>query len=1275
MSSIDLIVNLALANRWPNRAGRRLKINSLLSNLNELAVTDLQDAGDLGESLITMGIWANLDAKSITTLGKLADLDLFENFVSNGIILTSHAPLTKGYGDAQIADLEDVQVSVNGIPEDVVAMDPVLGILILSSTIAPNSTVEVSYHYTPNPTVELSRLNSPAFRLNQWQDKVVMPFEYNTVLAPYQRPQPVQYEYRYRAFDYPYTSVLNDPTSMLLNEPRNRLTLPKFTKENNAFSVFFEGSDHPVDFEYVGEEPLGPAEFEDGLYVIDNMTMSQTVIDGFPKFFQKDIDTDFPHTSILNFRAQITDVTSTGVFTGIAAGYANTNSLYLTAFLDVDGFKTLGVLADKDETELQSYRGLSANADDDVLTFSSQPAIFVGTRILIDGDTYMVTDVEDTGTQWDITLDAPVPTSGSVEVFVESDWEILQTYRVFKTATTVQVFAGGSVLPVISVTDLAVAPDIFGIVDTNSLFFGSLNRQEPTRSLWGFVRFSALPDFALQQSSNIERSYGFDVLPEDSDPPWYLTDNQGWHRTLNADFLLTQSVGQYFDGGGVTFTRLEPFLTARSILEATARLRVHSYAAGTPAMFTVVDDKKEVTLAFFDESSEFVSVGSESLITKGFWAGANSTSLQSRGHLTGFSEIPEDQYVAAFGGVRLFENSGWVSTIPPSEYVFYDQYARISHDGSSTYTAFYEDVGATFTNYVITNRIRFEEWQTTNDRLPVLWGNDDTERQVYLAPFDDGSQRYMGFVDESGNPVLDGMGDPITVSFEWEPDTFHQYKVIRNGDNIIVFVDGVYQGTFDISDLPASTNSDPRTVFSLLGDSILLSMDYLFSHSVRPRNRKVGVYRGQGSFLDPDSYDFIDDVEWLGTFLDIRLRRNPTGKTQIWLNDDLTFDYQYSELPDRQDRYNINAESGYVYFGSPDPNSYAEVLWDEIEYRIINQRDDQKANNNSIINRHNVIASPESVIDETPETVTLQVINPQVLDLSQVGMYADRVLAVLSPDGMTTYPFSYDFSTNLIHVVGGISDPEVVVVFYHRAPFTEAYLENNWAFTRLNETTPPVPLRQQVNLTSTIVTEGNPSKAAESLMTKGFWGGGNGASLNTVGHLTGVPQPAGTFSIVYEKNDWAWYESLKILPRKDNGKYDLLSPACDHGPLSLLFEEPFDQDVYSIPEQGDEYTGHNFKTAYFNHEPSVFNHPEAIFAGLVFPVSKVLDQTINVAYAGAEDDEPEGEIEDFYGTSLFNNPKTTLNVVVNTPGDVVHEDSVVATANTITSVTLPLDFT
>jgi len=865
-----------------------------------------------------------------------------------------------------------------------------------------------------------------------------------------------------------------------------------------------------------------------------------------------------------------------------------------------------------------------------------------------------------------------VPEEGIVNVFVPVDWTTLMTYRVFKNSVgQVSLLMGGSTLASATITEAeAIAPEIFEIMENNSLFFGAVSRQGASRSKWDFVRYSILPLQTIDQDAEIFVNSEFEVLPEDEADPWTLTDNQGYTKTASADFLFAQAASQPFVGGGINYTRIEPFLSARSTVDLTFRMRVHTYAYGMPAFLTIADEKKEVTVAFSDEglTGTFSDANALSLLTKGYWTGDEAGPLKTRGYITGYNAPPQGRFLAGFGGEQTFDASGWTDTLDASEISFVDHHMVITHTGTPSLATFdFSGLVGANANTVSGIRLRFDDYVTGGDDSVSTWfGIESGGKQIFLKPYDDGTDKKMVFCSTTGALVLDG-GNPVGFNFDFADEAFHHYKITRYGDNVTVFVDGTYQGLFDATLLPSSLFSadEVQVKFGVGANPVTVAVDYAFGHSAVYETRRIGVYTG-GDLLDASNYEW-SEVEWLGVFAEMRIRKNIGGKTEVLANNVTIWSRQEEELPDRRnDRFNTNTSLGYIQWGTIDPVAYSETLWDFVRYSIINQRERQIANNLSYLNRHNVITSGEPIIDDGPEDIEIPVQTANLIYISEVGMRADRVLAVTSLDGATTFPFSFDLDSNVIALHGiGTTEDAVKVVFYHGKPYSQAYLENNRAATRLNEGTPAVPNKQRVQMQ---VTEE---------FVPGYFGPDD--IKNDPADFIFVD---GSRVVKFTRNEEAWYESLKMLEMPDGGHIGLIASACDKlGLINVTFEGPFHTDTYTFPLQGDEYVGHNYRIGYFNSANFIFNDLESGMAGIQSPVSFTVEVMETEEYAGAVDealiDAPYAVMTDNYGMAFFNNPMYTLSESVPV-SDPVYTDSVVVVANmpdAFTPTIYELDFT
>lgn len=1271
----DLFLSYPTIHRIPNPEGRGIKISAEASGLGVDAITETFNAGSLGSSVATRGVWANVDLTSIATSGYLANLSLVDQ-VENTVIFTEFGPLTRGYGDAALARVQDVTVVVNGSEVTPVAIDAVAGIIILGDVLDSSDEVLLDYYYTPNPTLAFAGLNNSNYLLNQVEGSDVHPFRFKTVLGvDASLAQPEIVEHRWTALDYEYTSGLNDATSLVLNEPTHRQSLSPFQRDLRPSSVFFEGDDHPEGFTFTGPTLGTPVFTSDNLYVIEDASTGVDNSQGLASLFRQKIDLTYFYQSLLSWRMRVDTYTLDGVFTGLCAGYADDDKAYLAGYLELSGnFKTIGVLTDEgDETLVESWQGVLGTVEDDSGSFTklrtaSEPPFIVGQRIWSEGAIYTVLDIDDEGVDGYLsTFSSAFPALGEVEYFVETDWTQLSSYRAsVLTDEPFQVFVAGSPAPVASAEKdaLAVAPEIFALLKNNTLFFGSCSRRGESLSAWDFVRYAITPTQGSESASTVSVDTEMEVLPEAASPPWYVVQNQGYARTLPGNLVLQQSAGQPLTGLGYSWGRIEPFLTSNVLRELRFKVRVSSWASGMAQTLTIADDKRQATLSLFDTraADQFASSAALARLGSGIWPAVNPVSLSTRGFLDGYNVPGVDAFLYAYGGVTSPSDAGFTSTLDETELAYEDHQLLLTHDGVAA-SAFVSESGeGSYTNWISSARVELRDWTLdANNVVPFYFGVDDGDRVYYLAPYEDGTRQLI-LVDSTGAPVLDG-GSPVGVTYDWAVEGFQALKMARYEDNLTVFVDGVYVGVIDALLAPSSGVSDVTSRFGVLSGQVTLSLDYYFAHQAGHENRRIGLYTGSGSVLDASQYTSAPG-EFFGTFLDVRVRIDPTTTVEVFLNGSTTsvISVPYDDLPLREERDNIETDFGFVQFGTLDPAAYTESHWDWVRYDLVNQREDQRTLRGSVIHRVNTLTSPEPVIDEGPEIVTLLPYTLDQVRLGRVGMFADRVLSVTSADGLTALGYSFDRETNTITLDSPLAslETEVVVTFFSSTSYTMSYLKNNEAAIQLGETTPPFALTHQAEVTAEVEFNSQLNDLNDRLNNDSDF------VFNDTGQ-----------TVVFRRNRDAFLSCLDLCSETSQGVSGLVSSVCDSGGWTALgFEDPY-EDEYVFPDQNDENPLHRGKILQLNNVDTPLNQQ---ISRLICPpssVTLVCEIVEEDTYDGASDEvltgSPDSVLTDFNGSTVLNNLKTTLNVAVTTPGD-VHPDSTPATANNLTSTDIPLDF-
>jgi len=303
-------------------------------------------------------------------------------------ILTSKGPLVKGWGDAQPATVNDVQVRVNGVEVDVESVNPYIGKITPTIPIpllpAGLLTVEVDYIWFYKPMFTFAGLNTEGLVLNKVgplpslcpnPNDVVAPsfaigggidtsrFAYGLALNTRSPRQPKLRSPRFVAFQKSYTAALNSPTTLLLNQNPHTVALPDEERAPEGEIVFYEGDVFPTDASppwiKVGEssDPIQDPFVGTDLDIFEGETIlllkgeldSGPFGSGNPFFFQRQVDFSFNSSFTYVTRFQVSDevpLMTDGVFTGVGFGVSTNNHLYLVGCLLVNGLQHIGMLVD-----------------------------------------------------------------------------------------------------------------------------------------------------------------------------------------------------------------------------------------------------------------------------------------------------------------------------------------------------------------------------------------------------------------------------------------------------------------------------------------------------------------------------------------------------------------------------------------------------------------------------------------------------------------------------------------------------------------------------------------------------------------------------------------------------------------------------------------------------------------------------------------------------------------------------------------------------------------
>lgn len=235
----------------------------------------------------------------------------------------------------------DVSVTIGGSPVAVEAVIGLLGAVVLAAKPASGSTALIDYDYMANPPARFLTLNTFEFNLNQAGNNglsglpshryraksyLIDPGNTPDLKSPY---QPLQVGWKYKGFERAYTSSLNDPTSLLLNVPTNKLAYPVLFQKYSDSTVRYDpvalpdASADPWTLEGDGAFVLAPGGNQ--LTIVDSNV--QTGTDSLPPFFSHPVDLQAPSSVSAAFRVRASEDESVfepdGAFTGVAFGISD----------------------------------------------------------------------------------------------------------------------------------------------------------------------------------------------------------------------------------------------------------------------------------------------------------------------------------------------------------------------------------------------------------------------------------------------------------------------------------------------------------------------------------------------------------------------------------------------------------------------------------------------------------------------------------------------------------------------------------------------------------------------------------------------------------------------------------------------------------------------------------------------------------------------------------------------------------------------------------------
>ena len=1048
---------------------------------------------------------------------------------------TERGPLVRPWGDATPATTSDVTVLYDGLPVAVADVNPYTGEITLAAPIVkflPGAhTVEISYRWFPGPLMGFAGLNTKGVTLNRWNlangRNTTSPvsggywggfrtsrFPLSLALGRFPtRKAPLRVAHRYIAFERAYTSAINSPTTLLLNQAPGRVSVPYAEADVTSTTIQYEGTAAP-------ETPWTAKGSVTGVSDGDRYTLSDTSATEVGYWSR---DFELPLSSMVGTAArfQVESYTLDGVFTGIGFGFHNDRRLYLAGALVVNGLKHVGLLARPGELrDLNSWivgpvaKGTILSPT--IVTCSVDQA----PRLLGSGQRFQILSGNQTGVYTvdqifinraknlvTITVLGPgFPANPALfgnkfaDLVFETEWDAgFCTWRLYANTRndSVQLLfggaTGGSLVTVTGGPILAspayLGPDVLP-AGAGRYLWGSFDRRATNRATWDFVRYLSTPDGGTRFSRGTIVDTTMTEDPEDAE--WFRTTPYGDSATAGGLLRITATPAEPDLDTSYGYGYIDPFLNGRRVAAFDAKLYIDRDTSGAGgAQIAMRDTHREARLgnillqdngplgkAIYPQVS-FSLVGATEASTQG-WAAFVSP---------GFS-IPR---TFANGPQTLLSGSGtdgWLwtqSLVSPSSVdrtlefrVAIDSFTLSTTGGLANGLVYFITVSnrliaLTFTGPNVVNLVDVGFGPVASAPVPWSDGAPRTYR-VEVLPSTNLVELYVDDVFATSFPYL---GFPVFaapsdgMSFGYLPESGNAFEASLSSLCFMEKLDGIpnLHRTFglwkggDFGDLDnwAIPRSDGLPVPNSDPSSIVVDMDWTVECWIR---LFVDPTFGAG-FLRPD---LPPPPGYTGNFATQSM--DPTAAWAL---------IEYANLP----RDNGYTRFGSVYFGDLNPAASTLQFWNEVRYRVFTHTSvDYRAPQRMALNQWNVISSGDYLKDITPEQVIVGALTPTRVSLRPAHIFANRVFQVIvegAPLPQDTWRFNIDSQEiTLFNALPSTGFP-VTVVFAVGKPVTTTYLQTqplSESQTILNEGTPVVPRGQVGQATvSTVSGDGGPTPA------------------------------------------------------------------------------------------------------------------------------------------------------------------------------------------------------
>lgn len=1027
-------------------------------------------------------------------------------------LITSKGPLIRRDGTPATAN--DVTVVYNATTLTVSNVNPYTGTITLASPVAgfiPGvATVRVSYSWVGELTVGFVGLNNPGLTLNRWdmRSAPTVPsatsgglyggtrssrFRLGVGLGLYpRRKSPVQIAHRYIAFERGYTAALNSPTTLRLNNPPGRFTVPYAAADAADVNIAYDGNAGEPGSEWTR---VGTFVGSGTPYTIGKTDPLEV------GYWKHDFALPIVSTVSLGARLSIEGVTLSGIFTGVGIGFHNNRRLFFAGALTVanglgGSLNHIGILVrpgdPSDATSwvigpnaqgrVQGYAGTNvltvpATSLPTLFSTGDKFQVYTGTQAGI----YTVTDIYRQSGIATLVVTPAFPAdprlwgNRDVTVLFEAKWDQGPcTWRIYANTRdgSMSVLFGGATGATLSLGATTVAspaylgPDILP-EGTGRLLWGSISRQALSTSTWDFVRGVAVPYGPAQNSRGTYIDTTMTQDPEDGD--WYALTPFGVSDLVGGSLRITATPAEESLGTTYGYGYTDPFLNGKRVVAFDAKVAIGRDTSGAGgAALSLRDTQREARLG----NLLYQTIGP----TRSIFVAPTVSLVGSVGYASqGWASVGTDEPAAVFNGPNISLSS------TATDWELSNPFENASTATNSRFTEFRLSIQSATAG--LGSRIGFSV-------TSVFGFTPSSVTLDFLA----------GGVVALRSLVSSGILGSWVVG--WDDGVARTYRIEYDGAlNVVLTVDDNYVGMSTIFFfLPTLSKGvsilsvpDTTSAFSATLSSLCMGNGY-FGTSV---DRTFGIWLG-GDPSDIDNWkiprsdgtnapnsdatlavpvDMNWTVQcWVRLFMDPTygvafIRPDlapPPGYTGDFATESMDpsagwVSLEYERLP----RLGATERFGHVSFGNLNPAASTIQTWDDVRYRVFtNTSLDYRTKGRMVLNRWNVVTSAEYLKDTTPEEVIVSSVTATRVSLRPCGINADRVFSVVV-NGTLLPPSSWHFNKDTQDITLDNPLPSraypVSVAFAVGQKSTFTYLQTQpleQSPTILNEGTPPVPMGQ-----------------------------------------------------------------------------------------------------------------------------------------------------------------------------------------------------------------------